>query len=193
MIKKIIPTLVSLSLLAGCSSNTENTVSVEPKVTQVNKAHLYYNGNIIPMNTTEPSTVEALVERKGRIVYVGNLAKAKDQFMDSEQIDLQGKTLLPGFIDAHSHFGMVSNTMGQVDLNPPPVGNISSIEQMLSALKAYKAENNIANGEWIYGWGMTKASCRISVIPIRGNWTKHCPIIQYTFNTPAVIWALLTH
>ena len=78
MIKKIIPTLVSLSLLAGCSSNTENTVSVEPKVTQVNKAHLYYNGNIIPMNTTEPSTVEALVERKGRIVYVGNLAKAKD-------------------------------------------------------------------------------------------------------------------
>ena len=63
MIKKIIPTLVSLSLLAGCSSNTENTVSVEPKVTQVNKAHLYYNGNIIPMNTTEPSTVEALVER----------------------------------------------------------------------------------------------------------------------------------
>lgn len=44
------------------------------------------------MNTTEPSTVEALVERKGRIVYVGNLAKAKDQFMDSEQIDLEENT-----------------------------------------------------------------------------------------------------
>ena len=184
MIKKIIPTLVSLSLLAGCSSNTENTVSVEPKVTQVNKAHLYYNGNIIPMNTTEPSTVEALVERKGRIVYVGNLAKAKDQFMDSEQIDLQGRTLLPGFIDAHSHFGMVSNTMGQVDLNPPPVGNISSIEQMLSALKAYKAENNIADGEWIYGWGYDESQLSDKRHPNKRELDKALPnnpvYIQHT-------------
>ena len=53
---------------------------------------------------------------------------------------------------------MVSNTMGQVDLNPPPVGTISSIEQMLAALKAYKAENNIAEGEWIYGWGYDRES-----------------------------------
>ena len=184
MIKKIIPTLVSLSLLAGCSSNTENTVSVEPKVTQVNKAHLYYNGNIIPMNTTEPSTVEALVERKGRIVYVGNLAKAKDQFMDSEQIDLEGRTLLPGFIDAHSHFGMVSNTMGQVDLNPPPVGNISSIEQMLSALKAYKAENNIADGEWIYGWGYDESQLSDKRHPNKRELDKALPnnpvYIQHT-------------
>ena len=184
MIKKIIPTLVSLSLLAGCSSNTENTVSVEPKVTQVNKAHLYYNGNIIPMNTTEPSTVEALVERKGRIVYVGNLAKAKDQFMDSEQIDLEGRTLLPGFIDAHSHFGMVSNTMGQVDLNPPPVGNISSIEQMLSALKAYKAENNIPDGEWIYGWGYDESQLSDKRHPNKRELDKALPnnpvYIQHT-------------
>ncbi|MCC3306840.1 amidohydrolase [Psychrobacter sanguinis] len=184
MIKKIIPTLVSLSLLAGCSSNTENTVSVEPKVTQVNKAHLYYNGNIIPMNTTEPSTVEALVERKGRIVYVGNLAKAKDQFMDSEQIDLEGRTLLPGFIDAHSHFGMVSNTMGQVDLNPPPVGNISSIDQMLSALKNYKAENNIADGEWIYGWGYDESQLSDKRHPNKRELDKALPnnpvYIQHT-------------
>ena len=153
MIKKIIPAVVGLSLLAGCGSNTENKVSIEPKATKVDKAHLYYNGDIIPMSTLQPSTVEAVVEQQGKIVYVGNLAKAKDQFSNIEHVDLQGRTLLPGFIDPHSHFGMVSNTMGQVDLNPPPVGTISSIEQMLAALKAYKAENNIAEGEWIYGWG----------------------------------------
>lgn len=153
MIKKIIPAVVGLSLLAGCGSNTENKVSIEPKATKVDKAHLYYNGDIIPMSTLQSSTVEAVVEQQGKIVYVGNLAKAKDQFSNIEHVDLQGRTLLPGFIDPHSHFGMVSNTMGQVDLNPPPVGTISSIEQMLAALKAYKAENNIAEGEWIYGWG----------------------------------------
>ena len=153
MLKKIIPTIVSLSLVAGCGSNTGNNVSVEPKPAKVTKAHLYYNGDIIPMNTIKPSMVEAVVEQGGRIVYVGNLAKAKDQFADIEQVDLEGKTLLPGFIDPHSHFGMVSNTMGQVDLNSPPVGDISSIEQMLAALVAYKKNNNIADGEWIYGWG----------------------------------------
>ena len=136
MLKKIIPTIVSLSLVAGCGSNTGNNVSVEPKPAKVTKAHLYYNGDIIPMNTIKPSMVEAVVEQGGRIVYVGNLAKAKDQFADIEQVDLEGKTLLPGFIDPHSHFGMVSNTMGQVDLNSPPVGDISSIEQMLAALVA---------------------------------------------------------
>lgn len=113
MLKKIIPTIVSLGLLAGCNSNVENTVSVEPKATKVTKAHLYYNGDIIPMNTHQPSTVEAVVEQGGKIVYVGNLEKAKDQFADIEQVDLKGKTLLPGFIDPHSHFGMVSNTMGK--------------------------------------------------------------------------------
>lgn len=153
MMKKIIPALVSLSLLVGCSSNTENKVNVEPKPAKVSQASIYYNGNIIPMNTIEPSTVEAVVEQQGKIVYVGNLAKAKDQFMESRQVDLRGQTLLPGFIDPHSHFGMVSNTMGQVDLNPPPVGDISNIKQMLAALKAYKEDNNIADGEWIYGWG----------------------------------------
>lgn len=175
MLKKIIPTIVSLGLLAGCNSNVENTVSVEPKATKVTKAHLYYNGDIIPMNTHQPSTVEAVVEQGGKIVYVGNLEKAKDQFTDIEQVDLKGKTLLPGFIDPHSHFGMVSNTMGQVDLNSPPVGNISSIEQMLAALVAYKKDNNIADGEWVYGWGYDESQLTDKRHPTKMELDKALP------------------
>ncbi|WP_296204235.1 amidohydrolase [Psychrobacter sp. UBA3962] len=175
MLKKIIPTIVSLGLLAGCNSNVENTVSVEPKATKVTKAHLYYNGDIIPMNTHQPSTVEAVVEQGGKIVYVGNLEKAKDQFTDIEQVDLKGKTLLPGFIDPHSHFGMVSNTMGQVDLNSPPVGNISNIEQMLAALVAYKKNNNIADGEWLYGWGYDESQLTDKRHPTKMELDKALP------------------
>lgn len=175
MLKKIIPTIVSFGLLAGCNSNVENTVSVEPKATKVTKAHLYYNGDIIPMNTHQPSTVEAVVEQGGKIVYVGNLEKAKDQFTDIEQVDLKGKTLLPGFIDSHSHFGMVSNTMGQVDLNSPPVGNITSIEQMLAALVAYKKDNNIADGEWVYGWGYDESQLTDKRHPTKMELDKALP------------------
>lgn len=184
MLKKIIPAIVSLGLIAGCSSNVENTVNVEPNAAKVTKAHLYYNGDIIPMNTIKPSMVEAVVEQGGKIVYVGNLAKAKDQFADIEHVDLKGKTLLPGFIDPHSHFGMVSNTMGQVDLNSPPVGSISNIEQMLAALVAYKNDNNIADGEWIYGWGYDESQLTDKRHPTKIDLDKVLPnnpvYIQHT-------------
>lgn len=48
---------------------------------------------------------------------------------------------------------MVSNTMGQVDLNPEPVGDITNVNDILEKLKAYKASKNIPDGEWIFGWG----------------------------------------
>lgn len=48
---------------------------------------------------------------------------------------------------------MVSNTMGQVDLNPPPVGTISNIKTLLQQIKKYKENNQIPDGEWIFAWG----------------------------------------
>lgn len=43
--------------------------------------------------------------------------------------------------------------MGQVDLNPVPVGTITSIQDITEALKNHKEVNKIAEGEWIFGWG----------------------------------------
>lgn len=43
--------------------------------------------------------------------------------------------------------------MGQVDLNPTPVGNVENIDNLLANLKKYKEEKNIPDGEWIFGWG----------------------------------------
>ncbi|KAA3649077.1 MAG: amidohydrolase, partial [Proteobacteria bacterium] len=123
------------------------------RVLNQSDASLYYNGNIITMQGEVPQMVEALVEKQGNIAFVGDLKAAEKQFSQAHRVDLQGRTLLPGFIDPHSHFGMVSNTMGQVNLNSPPVGSVTSIEDILSAIKAYKAEHNIADGEWIFGWG----------------------------------------
>ena len=96
---------------------------------------------------------EAIVAQNGKIVFVGSKSEAESKFKDSEKIDLKGKTLLPGFIDPHSHFGMVSNTMGQVDLNPKPVGNVTNLNDILENLKKYKEDKKIPDGEWIFGWG----------------------------------------
>lgn len=147
--KKFIYLFILLGLSFSCKdtgkkSETNNTNAA---------AQLYYNGDILTMDSEEPAYAEALVAEEGKIIFVGDKAKAEEKYAEAEKIDLNGKTLLPGFIDPHSHFGMVSNTMGQVDLNSPPVGDIKNIADVLQKMKAYKTENNIADGEWIFGWG----------------------------------------
>lgn len=116
-------------------------------------SRLYYNGHIITMETDEVEYVESIVEQNGKIAFVGSLKEAEKLFANSDKIDLNGKTLLPGFIDPHSHFGMVSNTMGQANLSPPPVGTTTSIPEMIEAIKKFKTERDIKDGDWIFGWG----------------------------------------
>lgn len=158
------PTLLSLGLIAmmGCSSNNDSATEATTKTatedknaqeSSVSTATVYYNGDIITMEGDQPQMIEALVTEGGKIAYVGSLDEANSKYANAAQVDLKDQTLLPGFIDPHSHFGMVSNTVGQADLNPPPVGKIDSLDKMLQALKAYKKDNNIADGEWIFGWG----------------------------------------
>lgn len=142
--------LFALSVLLTFSSCKD---SQKPEKLAGEAAQLFYNGDIITMASSEPNYVEAIVEQNGKIVFVGSQSEAESKYADAKKIDLKGNTLLPGFIDPHSHFGMVSNTMGQVDLNPEPVGQISNIDDILKHLKAYKDDHNIADGEWIFGWG----------------------------------------
>ena len=142
--RKIVFALALFSFINCKENNT--TISEE-------SSQLYFNGDIITMEEDTPKYVEAIVTQNGKIVFVGSQSDATSKYKNSDKIDLKGKTLLPGFIDPHSHFGMVSNTMGQVDLNPEPVGKIKNIENILQNLKEYKEKKNIPDGEWIFGWG----------------------------------------
>ena len=73
---------------------------------------IYFGGDILTMEGNSPTYAEALVEHNGRIAYVGTKADAFDQFgKDADIVDLEGKTLLPGFLDGHGHIyntGLVS-------------------------------------------------------------------------------------
>lgn len=154
--KNLLITLTILGLVSSCKQN--NPKSTE--VTSAKTAQLFYNGEILTMDSKEPEYADVVVEQEGKIVFVGNQKEAEEQYPDAKTIDLKGKTLLPGFIDPHSHFGMVSNTMGQANLNSPPVGDVESIEDILHKMKAFKSENNVPDGEWIYGWGYDESQLK---------------------------------
>lgn len=65
---------------------------------------LYHNGHILTMAGNEPAFVEALLERDGKIAFVGALAEAKKRASkDTIDFDLADATLMPGFIEPHLH------------------------------------------------------------------------------------------
>ena len=63
---------------------------------------LYYNGSIITME--KGLYREALLVKDGRILFAGSRREAEVMAPLAKKMDLKGHTLMPGFIDAHSHF-----------------------------------------------------------------------------------------
>jgi hypothetical protein len=115
---------------------------------------MYYGGDIITMEGDSAQYAEALVEKDGKILFVG----AKDEAMkaagnDHTMIDLEGKTMLPGFIDGHSHLLTIADGMMQANLSPAPVGTVASIPDIVAALKALKTKQQFSDTSILIGWG----------------------------------------
>ena len=109
---------------------------------------LYFNGTIITVNENQP-TVEAVLIENGKIIKVGSkdeVYELKDS--ETELVDLEGKTMLPGFIDSHSHITAVAQTLMIVNLS-----EANSKEEFISMLKEYVKNNSPKAGEWVIGFG----------------------------------------
>ncbi len=114
---------------------------------------LYYNGNIITMNEEQPKA-EAILLEDGIIVAVGSNEELAEERDDAEVVDLDGATVLPGFIDSHSHFAS-SHIFPRFD--PSPVGKTNSVKDLIEQAKEYLEENPVAEGEWFIGMGYDHA------------------------------------
>lgn len=110
--------------------------------------NLFHNATFIPM-TSEADRFEALVtDDAGRIAFTGTLADAVDFAPDATRVDLSGATVLPGFIDAHSHFTMTAQQLAYIQLD-----QVTSIAEMLDALRAGIAEHHIGPDSVAVGMG----------------------------------------
>jgi predicted amidohydrolase YtcJ len=111
-------------------------------------ATLYAGGPILTMAGPQASYAEALVERGGRIVYVGPLAGAiRAAGGGAKRVNLAGRALLPGFIDAHGHLPDYVATWGRPDLSPPPVGTTRRIADIQATVRAYLASHPAPAGQ----------------------------------------------
>ena len=108
---------------------------------------ILFNANVITMENNLYS--EAILIEDGIIKDVGTnekILEKKDK--NTEIIDMKKKTILPAFIDPHSHFSAVANSYLQVSLN-----NCKSFEEIKDRILKYIKENNIKENEWLIASG----------------------------------------
>ena len=83
-------------LLSGCDPQPQSVNSTDG-------ASVFYGGTIITMEADQPEAEAVVSGGDGRIVFVGDRQAALSRYPDAQEIDLQGKTLMPGFIEQHLH------------------------------------------------------------------------------------------
>jgi len=116
-------------------------------------ADAIFVGAILTMDVTRP-TAEAIAIRQGRILAVGSqqdVMRHKDS--KTAVVELQGKALLPGFIDAHSHVADVAARMAEVNLSPPPVGDVTSIADIQRKLQTTFSSGSGQGQRWLVASG----------------------------------------
>ncbi|MEY3082178.1 MAG: hypothetical protein RJA94_2163 [Pseudomonadota bacterium] len=117
-------------------------------VAQAAGAIIYFNGTILTMEGDQPATVEAVAVKDGKIAFAGALDAARAAVGQAREVDLQGRTMLPGFIDSWGHFTLFAQQTLGVNLayfaDRPPASKADAI----ALLKATAPFNG-----WIIGYG----------------------------------------
>tara|TARA_B110000114_G_scaffold132005_1_gene138235 strand:- start:41 stop:1747 length:1707 start_codon:yes stop_codon:yes gene_type:complete len=138
--------LFSILIYFVCACSNQSSKLLENQI-------LYYGGDILTMSGDKPNYVESIVTNSDTIVFVGRLLEAKQLFPNAAQTNLNGKTLLPGFIDAHAHFaGFPSQSIG-AQILPPPDAGANNIDALIQILKDWSTPENIELTGWIFGMG----------------------------------------
>ena len=141
-----VTSLILFSFLAGLGV----LVAILARPPAAPQRELYVNGVVITMDASN-TVAEAVLVRAGQIEAVGSSKDLVSQIDDDTVVvDLRGRTLIPGFIDAHGHFPGSGQNVFSVDLNSPPIGGVTDMEGLLERLSAFARQR--PDG-WVVGHG----------------------------------------
>lgn len=126
---------------------------------------IFINGQVVQADR-EQSVAEAVAVKKNIILAVGTTQDILLlQGPDTHVFDLEGKSLLPGFIDAHAHIEISGTNKLGVNCK-----NVDSINDIQSAIASKKAHTD--SGEWIRGWGYNHKSLKEKRHPTKWDLDK---------------------
>ncbi|MBW4891182.1 amidohydrolase [Mucilaginibacter sp. HMF5004] len=140
--KKLLPALL---LLCMACKQKQNDVDL-----LVKNAHVY----TVDAKFTE---AEAFAVKGGKIIAVGTTDSLEKVFNAKQVVDAGGKTVYPGFIDAHTHFYEYGNALHQVNL----VG-MQSWQQIVDSVQAFSKANPEG---WLIGRGWDQNKWAVKQFP----------------------------
>lgn len=145
---------VLLTALAMTLSACDQPVTQKEEagaITAVMPTTLFVNADIITVDDSRPAA-QALAIRNGRVLAVGSRHEVEAAAGQGAEVrDMQGKTIVPGLIDAHGHISLTALSNGFANVQPLPAGPISSIAQLQDVMKSWDQANPEAT--WLMGWG----------------------------------------
>lgn len=139
----------------------------------------FINGKIFTSNPQQPYA-SAMVVRDGRIAWIGEQAELEK--VEESCIDLQGRRVLPGLIDAHLHPLFLADASNQIACTPPLVHSIKDLQEQIRIVR-----NKQNQGEWIQGWGYDEGKLLEGRAPTRWD------LDQAARDVPVVITRTCAH
>lgn len=169
-----------LIVLAACSQEPADSSTKE-------SADMIITGARIFTADKQQPWAEALAIKNGKFVYVGD-ASGIGSYVSARSVDLQGRLVIPGLADGHSHPGYVNvEKFGEVEGDTP--------EELLAAVKAYADEH--PDEEWlrlccwptdmfVHGDEGPRKEVLDAVVPDRLVWFESATAHDFWLNSSAI-------
>jgi len=120
---------------------------------------IYTGGPILTINDAQPNA-EAVAIKGGRILAVGSLSDIRSYRGDTTEIfDLDGRTMLPGFVDSHGHVVFGGLQALSANLLASPDGNVNDIASLQASLRDWIEKNadTVKQVKMVIGFGYDNA------------------------------------
>lgn len=130
---------------------------------------LLLNGKIYVVDSVF-SMAEAVAVKDGKIVEVGTTKQLMQKYKAKESIDLAGKFVYPGFIDAHAHFYRYGLGLRELDLT-----GTRSWEEIIAKIEERIRRRPLQPGEWLIGRGWDQNDWPVKQFPVNDLLNKLLP------------------
>lgn len=145
--------LSSFFITVLCAFFVQSLLSAKPVHAAVADT-VFHGGDILTMEGDKPDYAGAIAIKDGNIIYAGTMEGAKSLIGDATLVrDLQGKTLMPGFIDGHAHFLLFGAQAVGANLLAPPDGAVNTVDDVVEKLRAFAKGPDVGRTGWIFGMG----------------------------------------
>jgi predicted amidohydrolase YtcJ len=133
------------------------------------RADVVFKNGVIYTNRDGSPHAEALAIQGGRVVQIGTAMEiAPYERVAAKVVDLKGRTVVPGMVDAHVHLSGIGEREATLNLE-----GVASLEAFLTTVKAEVVKKKA--GEWIRGRGWIETFWKPPVFPTRADLDKIAP------------------